>query len=180
MEIIKSKYKDIPIILISRLSHYIEGQNDPERVLDVKGPLIFFSDRPENSKEQLYSLFSSDLHKTLCSLSKSNPVYIMQPTPEIPFNVPRTIMKNYILKKDTNTLYTYTEYLERSQKMRIIVEKNSVSCSAKVLDPAPILCKKNRCITTYKHPREHLYLHALRHPRRVPIEHVQCPYRDNH
>ena len=150
MEIIKSKYKDIPIILISRLSHYIEGQNDPERVLDVKGPLIFFSDRPENSKEQLYSLFSSDLHKTLCSLSKSNPVYIMQPTPEIPFNVPRTIMKNYILKKDTNTLYTYTEYLERSQKMRIIVEKNSVSCSAKVLDPAPILCKKNRCITTYK------------------------------
>lgn len=149
--IISEKYKDVPVILISRLAGYIEGQNDPARITVTNNkPEIIFNDQSNASKNETYTLLSKSLKKTLCTIGKSNPTYIVQPTPEIPLNVPKTLAKNFLLHTDKQTVYSSSDYLKRANKTREIINNSAKQCNSIVLDPYEILCNKEQCITEYK------------------------------
>lgn len=150
--LIKSeKYKNVPIILISRLPSYIEGQNDPERIIsDNKNSAIYFGDTKKIPHKQLYQLLSDSMTETLCQISKSNPVYIVQPVPEFPYNIPKTIAKDMLINTNNLISYSYEDYLDRSKEVRNIINNSARKCGAKILDPAEILCKTGECISKYK------------------------------
>lgn len=150
--LIKSrKYQDVPIILISRLPSYIEGQNDPDRIgLEGTEPAIYFGNKQKMSRDEVYALVSKDMTETLCQISALNPIYVMQPIPEFPLNVPKTVAKNQLLGINTPISYSYESYLKRSNKIRHIIKNSAQKCGAKVLDPAKILCKTGQCLSEYK------------------------------
>ncbi|MDM1722465.1 acyltransferase family protein [Acinetobacter towneri] len=151
LQLIESKrYENIPIILISRLPAYIEGQNDVERVKNEgNNPSIYFSNDKKMSKDTLYKLISKDLTETLCKISKSNPTYITYPVPEFPMSIPKTITKNAFFNRPITLTMSYESYLKRSSKVRDIIQNSAKVCRVTTIDPAKILCPANQCISTY-------------------------------
>ncbi len=149
--IFSEKYKNIPVILISRLAGYIEGQNDPARItIGNNKPDIIFENESNVSKNETYDLLAKSLTKTLCTIGKSNPIYIVQPVPEIPLNVPKTLAQNSLLGLDKKITYSSNDYLQRAGKTREIITNSAKLCNSVVLDPYKILCNKDKCLTEYK------------------------------
>ena len=149
--ILSNKYINIPIFLAGRYSHYLIGENDPDRIpTDGAKPLIYFENQKNVSMYNRFTLFEKNLTKTLCEISKSNPLYIIQPIPELGFNVPQRILKNSYYNQSKKTSISYESYLERSKKTREIISRSAVKCNVKVLDPSIILCKTGQCISEYK------------------------------
>lgn len=152
LKVIKSKkYKNLPIILISRLPVYLEGQNDVERIkTEGNQSSLYFPDDKIVSKDKLYTLISKDLTETLCKLSKSNPTFITYPVPEFPMNIPKTIAKNLFFNQSTPITMSYETYLNRSSKVRDIIQSSAKACRVTTIDPAKTLCPAQACISTYK------------------------------
>lgn len=144
-------YKNIPIVLAARYSSYLIGENDPDRIpSNGPEPSIYFGNYPNISKESRFILFEKNLTNTLCQISKKNPLYIIQPVPELGFNAPKRIVKKYFYNINKKTSISYENYLIRSQKIREIINRSAVKCNVKVLDPSKILCKTGECISEYK------------------------------
>ena len=152
MDFIQSKkYQNVPIILVGRYSASLFGENDPDRIPSGGAkPNIYFGNNPNVSQHSRLISFEKSLEKTLCQISISNPVYIIQPIPELGFNAPQKIIKNYFYGKNEKISISYNSYLNRSGKVREIINKSAHKCKVQVLDPAKTLCKNNECISTYK------------------------------
>ena len=146
LDLIESnKYKDIPIILASRLPAYIYGQNEPERIKNDNGPSIYFNEKKIDLNQNLLN----SLTETICKIKSNNPVYIIQPVPEMPFNVPKSQAKNVLLNLKKPLIFNYSEYLQRSASIRNMIFESANVCQAQVLDPAEILCDKISCMYEY-------------------------------
>ncbi|WP_111861515.1 acyltransferase family protein [Acinetobacter sp. CFCC 10889] len=145
------KYKNIPIVLAGRYSNYVLGENDPDRIPSGGSkPEIYFGNHPELSQERRLVLFEQNLTQTLCEISKTNPLYIVQPVPEQGFNVPKRILENLFYHRNQQLSISYESYLQRSQQVREIIHRSAVKCDVEVLDPAAILCSTGECISVYK------------------------------
>lgn len=145
------KYKNIPIILAGRYPSYLIGENDPNRIPAAGSkPLVYFENNPKISQKNRFISFENNLEKTLCQISRSNPLYIVQPIPELGFNVPERIIKNDFYGRNEKLSISYDSYSKRTGEIRKIIDKTANKCSVKVLDPSEILCKNNECISTYK------------------------------
>lgn len=151
LELIESKKFDgIPIFLTSRLPFYLKGENDPERKTATESARIYFGEEPKKAVKHdiLLSQLEQNLTETLCLLTKTNPTYIVQPIPELGFNAPKRIVANLFKNvKSNNTFIPYTEYIERSQDVRKIIETSAKKCGAVVLDPATYLCETGSCVS---------------------------------
>ena len=145
------KYKNIPIILAGRYPSYLIGENDPDRIpAEGSKPLIYFENNPRISQNNRLAAFEKNLEQTLCKIATNNPIYIIQPIPELGFNAPQKIIKNSFYGENEKTSISYDSYLKRAGEIRKIINKSANKCSVQVLDPSKILCKSNECISTYK------------------------------
>lgn len=145
------KYENIPIILVGRYASYLIGENDHERTtLKESKPLVYFDNNQNKPVDILFASFEKNLKQTICQISKSNPMYVLQPIPELGFNAPKRIAKNLAYGNALPTSISYSSYLGRSQKIREIIEKTADECGAIILDPAKFLCKTGECISEYK------------------------------
>lgn len=149
--ILSKKYKNIPIILAGRYPSYLIGENDPDRIpAEGSKPSVYFENNPKISQKNRLISFDKNLEKTLCQISRSNPLYIVQPIPELGFNAPERIIKNAFYGRTEKLSISYDSYLKRAGELRKIIDKSANKCGVKVLDPSKILCKSNECISTYK------------------------------
>ena len=145
-----NKYKNIPIILSGRYTSYLVGENDPERIpTEGSKPSIYFENNPNISHHHRLIEFKENLELTLCQISISNPIYIVQPIPELGFNAPKRVIKNSFYSYEKTSI-SYSSYLKRSGETRKIINESAKKCNVKVLDPSKILCQNNECISTYK------------------------------
>lgn len=145
------KYQDIPVILAGRYVLYLMGEVDRERIdRDNSRPLIYFENNLEPSKKTRLNEFEKSFTKTMCHISKHNPVYVVQPIPELGFNAPKRIVKNTFYNLQEKTSIPYKYYLNRSEKIREIISRSAAKCDVEVLDPTKILCKEGQCISEYK------------------------------
>lgn len=141
-----SKIKNTPIVIINRYLQRMEGDNDPTK---ENRQIIFFKEKNE-SKNFKYESFRSNFEKTICHISKQNPVFIVQSIPEQGKNVPQLMVKNLLLKNGKNDPgIPYSEYQKRSYRMNNLLESAAKRCGAKILSPAEILCKSGKCISQY-------------------------------
>lgn len=149
--IASKKYKNIPMVFIARYPSYLIGENDPDH-MDARGskPSVYFDDNPNITQKNRMISFQKNLTEVLCQTSKTNPVYIMQPIPEVGFNLPQRIIKNVFYKRNEKIFISHDAYLKRSGEIRKIIQESATQCQAKVLDPALLLCKGNECISEYK------------------------------
>lgn len=91
-----------------------------------------------------------NLEQTLCKIATNNPIYIIQPIPELGFNAPQKIIKNSFYGRNEKTSISYDSYLSRSEEIRKIINRSANKCNVEVLDASKILCKNNECISTYR------------------------------
>lgn len=86
INIAKTEYPGTPVIIINRLSQYLEGYNEyvglhpepPNKFVDQ-----FFTERSDEYRESL----TGHMVDTICKFTENNPVYLVRPTPELKKNV---------------------------------------------------------------------------------------------
>ena len=144
------KYSNIPVILIGRFVSYIDRQNDPERAdAYINRPNVYFGDQHFMTHDNAYVALGEHLKETMCEVSKKHPTFILQPIPEFKFSIPKVVARDLLLNRKTDISLTKQDYLNRSGRMRRIIEANAKACGATVLDPMPILCSSGNCIYEY-------------------------------
>ncbi|MEG1485567.1 MAG: acyltransferase family protein [Bacteroidales bacterium] len=144
-------YKGVPVIFIGRLVSYIDGENDPERADKyVNKPNVYFGAKKVMTHDQAYTALSLHLKDTMCTVSKYHPTYIVQPIPEFEYSIPKILARDILLNRKTDISLTKQDYLNRSARMREIINLQAQFCGVAVLDPMPILCPDNNCLYEYK------------------------------
>ncbi|MEY8251711.1 MAG: SGNH hydrolase domain-containing protein, partial [Colwellia sp.] len=149
MEYLESHFVGVPVFWISRTGVNLYGQSNPKRVNSVRDtqPLIYFTKQYTKAEESLYEEFKVNLSATIERISEYHPMYIVQPTPEMRTNVPKTLAKNMVLGLGANDLsIDYNLYLQRNGRVRDIIDEVAITGGIQVLDPAPYLCRGGRCI----------------------------------
>lgn len=129
------KYAGIPIILASRYALYLEGENSLEMM------------EPNSAHiKKSYRLFEQDMKNTICKYSAHNPVFILQPIPDYKDNIPKLMARNLLSNKQVNESSPFSEYINRQGKIRDVIQRTSLTCGTKIIDPIDILCTAEKCI----------------------------------
>ena len=145
INIAAEKYPDIPVIIINRVSQYINGANeesDAQSLMPSNFVDKVFSERDTEYKENI----ASHMVETICKFSESNPVYLQRPTPEMKVNIPLVMFKSTLSNKDIKSIKISRDEYEQRQTEAFAMQNKAVeSCGAKILDPIPYLCNSQWC-----------------------------------
>ena len=145
IKISAEKYPNIPVIIINRTSQNLYGLNE-DKDFQLTPPSRFVDKVfTERNDEYRYNI-TNHMVNTICEFTKTNPVYIMRPTPELKKNIPLTMFRSLTF---TNTLQPIkilrNEYNQRQALAFKMQDKAVKQCGAKILDPLPYLCDKDFC-----------------------------------
>lgn len=141
------KYKNLPLVLVSRTSSYLMGPNEPDRQEEAKYTSVYFSE-PYLYREDLNYIeeFQTVLTSTACRLGKNRSVYLMRPVPEYGLSIPRTLTKNIMFGRGNDDIkITLEEYHQRNQLVWQAQDQAAEQCGVKILNPLPYLCDDEFC-----------------------------------
>jgi peptidoglycan/LPS O-acetylase OafA/YrhL len=153
MEYLSSHYYGVPVFWVSRTGAYLYGKTDPQRIESIKDtqPLIYFTKKYSKATEILHAEFENNLNLTVSDLLVNHPVYLVQPTPEMRRNVPKTLARNIFNGTNNDDLsIDYNLYLQRNKHVRRLISRTAVKNGVQVLDPVPYLCFDGRCMAQFK------------------------------
>lgn len=141
-----NEYKSTPVFIVGRWTVNIFGESDAERIgANDLNPKLY-----ERNRDKLLEDFSKDIERTICAIQHDRAKYILQPIPEMGFNVTKKLSRS-ILKGETNIDLSIDNkaYYEKNRELRNIIQNAAKKCGAKVLDPAAYLCKTGKCLAQY-------------------------------
>jgi peptidoglycan/LPS O-acetylase OafA/YrhL len=153
MEYLNSHYFGVPVFLVSRTGVYLYGENDPRRIESIKDTqsLIYFTKKYSLATESLHAEFENNLNLTVSGLIVNHPVYLVQPTPEMGRNIPKTLARNIFNGTNSDDLsIDYNLYLKRNERIRRLNSRVAAKNGITVLDPVPYLCFDGRCMAQFK------------------------------
>lgn len=125
-----TKYPNIPVVYVHRLSNVILGDNNGPR-----------NDNVATNHSQL----KSDMYQTLGKLSNNRDVYIVTPTPEFTKPVIEDAARNYIRGKEDRVQFPVEIYIERNKLALDIIDNIPENYEVEVLDVAPYFCDDVYC-----------------------------------
>lgn len=134
----------VPVVLVNRFSLYLYGPNE------IDPPLAKLMSQSTSDDGDIHSdAFAAEMREgileTVCELSKDRDVYIVRPVPEMGFNVPSSMGRSMIFDVFTRVSVTIEQYNERNSTSLKTLDLAAEKCGAKILDPVPYLCGKDRC-----------------------------------
>ncbi|QOD11776.1 acyltransferase [Psychrobacter sp. 28M-43] len=153
MEFLKNNYASVPIFWVARTGVYIYGQLDPSRIKNIQDtqPLIYFTEKYTSVEPALLGELEKNLNTTIREAAKNRPIYLVLPTPEMTFNVPRVVSKELLLGNINSEPFRSEElYLKRNEPIIEIIKKVGASNNVRVLDPTDYLCDSGKCNSLYK------------------------------
>lgn len=139
------KYPGIPIIIINRLSQYINGKNE-DNVAHPSLPTTFvdevFTERSDEYKDNL----TGHMVKTICEFKENNPVYLVRPTPEMGKHITLTMFRTLTASGSNESIkITREDYDQRQSNAVEMQNKAAKQCGVEILDPIPYLCDSKYC-----------------------------------
>lgn len=137
------EYPGVPLLLTNRYSSYLIGFN--EYLSDSKAPDIYFDKPYDNFSAAYLSEIYNGYVDTLCSLAKTNPVYILKPNPELKLNVPEVMGRSLLIGQEKRVSVSLAEYNERNEVALRLLDDVASKCNVTLLDPIPYLCDGERC-----------------------------------
>lgn len=140
-EYIKIK-NDLPILIVSRFAAQLYGPNESKTKNYGLGYNTIYADEQDLNDEELYL---KRLNETFCEISDNNSLYVMEPIPEIGFDVPSRLSRKIFLNKITKTGTSLSAYTNRNQNILREIEKTRNYCNVKVLKTTDHLCIDNFC-----------------------------------
>lgn len=139
------RYPGIPVLLVNRTTVYAFGGIEGEGGEEPGRPMFHFS-KVSNHPDSVYQEeFRRHYVDTLCHISKAQSLYVVQPVPEMAFNVPDSLVRDAILGRQRELFMPLNEYHERHAPVRAWQEEAVERCGVKLLDPVPYLCSAGRC-----------------------------------
>lgn len=126
---IKKHYQKVPIIILSRFNLYTLGFNEKG---DVNKPYMFLNEIEFN--EAYKAEYEKNFIKSMCSLSKNNPVFILKPLPEFGFSIPKRMAENSLLSISSNNYITESEYLNRNLFSEHLLNEAKNQCSVVIIN----------------------------------------------
>ena len=140
---LKDDYPDTPVIIINRLSAYIHGSNEDN---DTGAPQFFVDKSFSQRNNSYFNNLTNHMLDTICEISKTNPVYLMRPTPELIDNIPLKMFRQLTLSNKVDTIkISLSDYSERHIIAFEMQDEAVKKCGAKILDPTPYLCDSKSC-----------------------------------
>ncbi|NQY64842.1 MAG: hypothetical protein HRT38_14150 [Alteromonadaceae bacterium] len=153
MEYLESHYVGVPVFWVSRTGAYLYGQSNPQRINGIKDtrPLLYFTKQYTKAEKPLYEELKVNLSATIEQIIVNHPMYIVQPTPEMRRNIPKTLAKNIILNKVGDDLsIDYDLYFQRNKHVISLINQVAITSGIQVLNPIPYLCNKGRCMAQFE------------------------------
>lgn len=135
---------DVPIFIVNRFSLYAKGPNEQSSALTLATHQTRFSDI-DFGDEGFAEKMRSAVLATACELSKTRPVYMMRPTPELMTDVPKNMGRGMILGKPRDISITLDQYHTREAAALETLGMAAEQCGVKLLDPLPYLCAGDEC-----------------------------------
>lgn len=135
----------VPILIVNRISGYIEGPNEPDRAAEIPTPDRYLNDPFDSRDEIFYAEMKDGIVETACRMSATHSVYLMRPIPELKENVPSTMGWSSVFGSTKRVALSIEEYRERH---RVAIEAQNQAarqCGVHILDPLPLLCDKEFC-----------------------------------
>ena len=143
---ITTKHENTPVFVVNRTSVYLFGQSEPARITNDNSPSIYFNKPYSKVENELLMEFKDRYVDTICKLGKTNPVFITTPTPEMMFNVPKTIARLAMLNnREENIILPKDQYIKRNSFAFEVMHKAQEECGATILDTSKYLCDNNVC-----------------------------------
>ena len=137
-------YAGVPILVANRFSSHFMGTN--ENSASSQAPRIYITKSYSEFSEEFISEIYQGYVETLCSLTESNPVYMLKPTPELKLNVPNIMGRSLLASgKEKRVSVSMAEYKERNQIALRLLDEVANKCDITLLDPIPYLCDGERC-----------------------------------
>src|SRR5690606_13763779 len=69
----------VPILIVNRISGYIEGPNEPDRAAEIPTPDLYLNDPFDSRDEIFYAEMKDGIVETACRMSATHSVYLMRP-----------------------------------------------------------------------------------------------------
>jgi peptidoglycan/LPS O-acetylase OafA/YrhL len=136
---------NVPVLIVNRISAYIEGPNEPERAKEVFTPDSYLSE-PFGSRSQIfYNELQKGIIETACRISATHSVYLIRPIPELKVNVPSTMGWSEVFGSTKRVTLARKEYAERHRIAIEAQDKAAEKCGVHILNPLPLLCDEEFC-----------------------------------
>ncbi len=142
-DFIQEHLPEVPILFVSRWSYYLEG-----KIGEYEQGSFQFYDAKDMTRQQLFMRSAKD---TFCSLSKSRSVYLMTPTPEFEYEIPKKMARNMLLKGNYDDIFiSYDDYVERNSNIFKVFDELKETCDVKIIHAEKSLCNHDKCLATEK------------------------------
>lgn len=139
------QFPGVPVFIVNRTSAYAFGFNELQAAMRPGKPLIFYDGALEEPNSEFLQAFKDDLIRTACSVSETNPTFMLRPIPEPRVNVPRMMGRSVLFGEGQRVWISVREYEERHRFVLDAQDAASKECGIQILDPFPYLCDAERC-----------------------------------
>lgn len=134
----KSLPPAVPLLMVSRWSVYTAGTTEKDRRDEIGQASIFFDG---GDQTDLQAQYREQLRQTVCEISRSRPVYLLRPLPEMPDHVPNQKARALLIwRQELVQTISLRSYYQRHAELIAAQDYAAASCGAKILDPLPYLC----------------------------------------
>lgn len=132
-----------PVILINALPGYALGSGDSYD--NLGRPKVYFDKRHALSTPIFRQEFRKHYLETVCTITKSHPLYVMRPIPEMPSHVPNFIGRALLRGEPGEVYQTLSEYHKRNDFILDLQNEAAERCGVFILNPLPYLCDQQYC-----------------------------------
>ena len=157
--------KDVPVIVVNRLNAYLHGNNESQ---DGQPQTYVHTPYSPKNLDTFQEEVVKGYEQAICQLSKTHPVYVLQPIPEMGKNVLNEELKySMIFQQGLEMKIPKPSHVQRSQLHLNANAKLAQQCGVQLLDPLPFLCDEQQCYGSqnnipYYFDDDHLSLRGAR------------------
>lgn len=137
--------RNVPIIIVNRLATVFYGPNEPDKEHQAKDPNRYIKSPHHVRSNELFQEMRTGIIDTACEFTKTRPVYMVRPIPELKLNVPNTMARALLIGEPRQISISLEEYHQRHAFTWETQDLAAERCGVKILDPLPYLCREGRC-----------------------------------
>lgn len=142
------QYPNVPVVILNRYATLLQGPNEPE-LAHRKDKVEEFFEGEEiiDKRGEAYSTQAlGKMFETICTISESNPVYLLEPIPELKRNVPKTMAKELLWgNTEFRVSISRSEYDERNQAVFQMLNTLQDQCDVQILQTSQYFCDDQSC-----------------------------------
>ena len=142
LKLLRETYPGVPVLLFSRTALYLDRDSGNRF-------RVHFDPGPQTGSPSLNDAFVSEYAHTVCAIAQTNPVWIVKPLPEMPFNIYKGLhLRSRFFSTGSDIAIPISAYLARNQVALDAIARTEAMCGVHSLDPTPYLCPEDLCLGT--------------------------------